>query len=168
VTRGRYGAPMPRAIACLLAALAVLAGCGGGGDTLSKDEYQQQFKATVARYSERAKQVPQPASDASGAERSKAATQAAGVVHDMAGSLGKLKPPAEVAQAHKDLVVSLRETADISAEAAAKLRAGDTKGAQQAVARLATSGVQRRAAAAQKTFESKGYDLGLGQGVFGG
>jgi hypothetical protein len=152
-------------LAAFAAALLIATGCGGS-DTLSKSDYQTQFNAAAAKFSQRAKALTNPADDAPASERAAAGEKAAGVIGDFVDELDGLHPPAEVARAHKDLTAAFRESSDLTKQAAQKLRAGDQKGLQAVADKLtADSPKQKQAAKAIRTLEAKGYELNLDFGL---
>jgi hypothetical protein len=157
---------MPRLLLAALAAVVLIAAGCGGSDTLSKSDYQKQFNAAAAKFTTRAKALKNPADNAPASERAAAGDKAAAAIGDLADDLEGLHPPAEVAQAHKDLTAAFRESSDLTKQAAQKLRAGDEKGLQKVADKLrADSPKQKQAAKAIQTLKAKGYKLDLDFGL---
>ena len=147
------------AAATALASVAFLGGCGGDdGDgasdgRLSKSDYERQFKAVLAQ----AEQAPPPESGAgvlrAGRERALST----------ASELERLRPPAEVNQAHRDYVAALRSVAG-DLQRVLRRTGGDKQALREVAERPAGYFTPRTIELAQRSraaFEEKGYDLGL-------
>jgi ElaB/YqjD/DUF883 family membrane-anchored ribosome-binding protein len=157
---------MPRILLAALAAVVLIAACGGGDGALSKADYQKQFNAASTKFGTNAKQLANPSGKAPASERAAAGEKAADAIGAFVDELAALEPPHEVAQAHSDLTAAFRESGDLTRQAARKLRAGDKKGLEQVAAKLrGESDKQKQAAKALKTFSDKGYRLDLDFGL---
>jgi hypothetical protein len=106
-------------LACLLGVVA-LSGCGGGGDgggeALSKEDYEAQMQTLQADLSASADELQQAFSDPQDIEAmGEGLNDAADLLDDASQSLDEITPPEDVADAHQVMV-------DKSAAAADKLR----------------------------------------------
>ncbi len=138
----------------LAVALSLLAGCGGGGSAkpLSKTEYQKAVKSIVASFSFQSVTGSSSKKLADGQQ----------AIRGVADRLDRLRPPQEVAAAHRDLVAGLRQFADDLGTLDARVREAKKSKNPYAVlgvlARLKSFQTLERA---QKEFQAKGYKLGL-------
>jgi hypothetical protein len=116
----------------LLVALVVLtgvsAGCGGG-DALSKEEYQQELSQAATDLSEASQALAKELSNASIGEGSfKDAADEMGAIRDQldqtADDLGGVDPPEDAEDAHNRLVDSLHAYSDDLEEIQGKLESG--------------------------------------------
>ena len=150
---------MPTKLAFLVAALALVAGCGGGSSRLSKAEFEQHIQAD-------GKAVQQAVTKISGNPSSlgalaKQVAAAEGAVKAAADDLESVKPPADAEQETKTIVSALR-TIDVQLQ---KLEQAAKKNDPVAAA-AAGSAIQHspEIAAAQKAANSlkkKGYKIGV-------
>jgi hypothetical protein len=139
----------------LVLAIAV-AGCGGG-ERLSKAEYQQKLKAAGVELSAASKSLAQATT---GPQFAAGVEQVQDGMRKVADDLDGLNPPEDVDAANDRLVNALRGLADEFdkvKEAAAK---GATE-ARAAGARLASSQASEDAQQAILEIQRRGYDVGL-------
>jgi hypothetical protein len=147
-------------LACLLGVV-VMAGCGGGGEALSKEDYEQQMQALRADLSASANELQQAFSDPQDRDAmSEGLNAAADLLDDASQGLADIAPPEDVADAHETMV-------DKSAAAAERLREF-----ADAVANASPAELPERLAefqnfeefteleAAVSAIEAKGYKIG--------
>ena len=111
----------------------MLAGCGGGG-ALSKDEYTERFRAAIARVD--------------------SATS-------VTTNTSELGPPAEVEGAHGDYVSAAGELSGNFKRYGEKVREGDREAIARGIAGVFEPPTIGKLERATKSFQEKGYRLGL-------
>jgi len=133
-----------------------LAACGGG-DALSKEDYENQFKAAVKRAESNTRPIGEPRS----------IKDAGRLYDDLARELGRLradlaalKPPDAVAGPHRDFVAGLAEADRGTAKLAQAARRGDRAALREGLNGVTSPEVAQRANAARRAFDAKGYDIG--------
>jgi len=138
------------ALAATLSAGVLAAGCGGGSDRLSKDEYVQKFK-----------EVSQQALTEGKANSTKVdagAQQSAVILRRLAGRIGALKAPQEVVEPQDQFVGALREQATELDRAVAAYRSGNKRPLETIAQRGGPSkDVAEREDKALEEFKEKGY-----------
>ena len=137
----------------------VLAGCGGGGG-LSKDEYTERFRAAIARVDSATSVTTNP----SGPDREQAAREIEKVGAAYAGlrdDLSELEPPAEVEGAHGDYVSAAGELSGSFKRYGEKVREGDREAIARGIAGVFEPPTIGKLERATKSFQEKGYRLGL-------
>jgi outer membrane murein-binding lipoprotein Lpp len=150
-----------RLIIVLAAGSLVLAGCGGGGSSksnskpLTKAEYQ-------AKLEQIAKDVGaqlQKSASKSKAPTEKDLAEAKKAVGVFVGRLEQVNPPAEVAQAHKDLIAAMRRLGNDIEGIFKKVAAAKTP--SEGISALFGAPAIQALLKAQQEFKAKGYDLNL-------
>jgi hypothetical protein len=147
----------PRFFLLALAALVVALGGCGGGDRLSKTEYQQKLKDAGVELAAASKSLSQATT---GPDYATGVQDAQDGMRKVADDLDGISPPEDVAAANDRLVDALRGLADEFdnvKEAAAK----GAKAARAAGARLASSQASEEARDAVLEIQRRGYDVGL-------
>ena len=104
---------MRRPLLAALAGLAVLAGCGGGGDALSKEDYEQELDGAAADLTQASQTLATELSSAMAGDGGfdQAAEDLRAVrdqLDETAGQLDDLDPPEDAVEAHDRLVDALR------------------------------------------------------------
>jgi|CXWL01.1.fsa_nt_gi hypothetical protein len=93
------------AFGLLLGATLMMSACGGGGDTLSLDEYFEEVEALDADTSDRADEVGADVADTEDLDKIKDAfDKLPDVFGDFVAGLEDINPPDEVEDAHKDAI----------------------------------------------------------------
>jgi hypothetical protein len=148
-----------RLIIVLAAAALVQAGCGGGGSSepaakpLTKAEYQ-------AKLEQIAKDVgAQLKTSGSKTPTKKDLEAAKKALSRFAGELGKVSPPAEVAQAHEHLIAGMRRLGDDLEAIFRKVR--EAKTPAEGISALFGAPAIQLLLKTQQEFKAKGYDLNL-------
>jgi hypothetical protein len=158
--RDRTGV-MRRLVAPAVAAMALLAGCGGGEST-PKAAYEREFNAAREAFTARVQALDQPPNDAPADVRAVAGDEVAAEIARFVDGLEALEPPQEVARAHADLAAAFRESAALTALAADELRDGDEEGVRDIARKLSDrSAVDKRAEDAVQVFVENDYVLDL-------
>ena len=108
---------MRRPLLAALAGLAVLAGCGGGGDALSKEDYEQELAGAAADLTQASQTLATELSSAMAGDGGfdQAAEDLRAVrdqLDETAGQLDDLDPPEDAVEAHDRLVDALRAYSD--------------------------------------------------------
>ena len=148
----------PRFFLLALAALTVvLGGCGGGGDRLSKTEYQQELKDAGVELSNASKPLAQATT---GPQFVTGVQEVQDGLRKVADDLDSVDPPEDVAPANGRLVTAFRGLAD-EFEQVKAAAANGSKAAQAAGARLARSQASETARNAVLEIQRRGYDVGL-------
>lgn len=152
---------MRRLIIVLAAGSLVLAGCGGGGGSkssskpLTKAEYQ-------AKLEQIAKDVGaqlQNSASKSKTPSKKDLAEARKAVGIFVSELEQVNPPAEVAQAHKDLIAAMRRLGNDIEGIFKKVAAAKTP--SEGIKALFGAPAIQLLLKAQQEFKAKGYDLNL-------
>ena len=144
-----------------LAAVAVLAGCGGGsGDRLTKAEYEQEVAVLGESISSSFQGISASTPPEELGEKLRGAQ---GALQELADRLGEISPPEEIEDAHGRLIEGLRSFSDDLVEVGGKLEAaaGDSAAALAALAGLAGLESVRTLQEVAEELEEKGYDLGV-------
>ena len=150
-------------LVALAAAVILVAGCGGS-DRLSKVEYQREVQEAGIDVQNAARGL---ASARNSAEFVRAVQRTQAALARATKRLDDVEPPKEIEREHGEFVAALR---GISDEFEALERAGRRNDAQEALRvrqRIQTSTAARRARAAARAMERKGYRLGV-LGLTGG
>jgi uncharacterized phage infection (PIP) family protein YhgE len=139
-------------------AIAMAGGCGGGGDGLSKEEYEQQVQevgGTLNEVTAGLQETPTSLDDlaAAIADIRTEAEQAADELDD-------IEPPDEVADSHDKLTAGLRQFADDLAELEQSVEDGELQEIEQLATQLASSEGIQQLTEATNELESKGYNIG--------
>jgi hypothetical protein len=147
----------PRFSLLALALLSIVLGGCGGGDRLSKTEYQQQLKDAGVQLADASKSLAQATT---GPEYVTGAQQVQDGLRKVADDLDGLESPEDVASANDRLVGALRGLAD-EFEQVKEAAANGPKSAQAAGGRLARSQASEDARQAVLEIQRRGYDVGL-------
>jgi DNA repair ATPase RecN len=145
-------------LAFLLAALALVAGCGGGTSRLTKAQFEQHIQADGNAVQKAVAKIS--GTPSSLAELAKQVAAAESAVKAAADDLEKIKPPQDAEQETKTIVNALR-TVDAQLqklEQAAKKN--DPVAAQVAASAIQSSPEIAAAQKAAKSLKKKGYDIG--------
>jgi hypothetical protein len=142
-------------LAVAVLALAV-AGCGGG-ERLSKTEYEQNLKGAGVELSNASRSLAQATT---GPQFVTGVQQTQDGLRKVADDLDGLDPPEDVAPANGRLVAALRGLAD-EFEQVKEAAANGPKAAQAAGGRLARSQASEDARQAVLEIQRRGYDVGL-------
>jgi hypothetical protein len=139
-----------RAAPHLAAVVLVLAGCGGGGDRLTHDQYERRLDRSLTRLNARILEL-------------RANAEALSTLRDAlrrtAEELDALAPPDDAAAANDDLVDGLREfAATIDAESQTIAHARGLE-AREALSRLARSQGVKDIQRAEGDLRRAGYEL---------
>ena len=147
----------PRFSLLALAALTVVLGGCGGGDRLSKTEYQQELKGAGVELSNASKSLAQATT---GPEFVTGVQEVQDGLRKVADDLDSVNPPEDVAPANGRFVTALRGLAD-EFEQVKTAAANGSKAARAAGARLARSQASQAARDAVLEIQRRGYDVGL-------
>jgi hypothetical protein len=141
-------------------------GGGGGGGTgtsgtsgggLSKSDYQDKLNAIMSKVQDQAKDlgnIDPTDTNALADSVEKAEGFLSGAVDD----LKEIDPPADVAQAHDDLIAGIQANVAADKTAAEKLHDGDRAGAMKSLSDFTTGGASK-ILTAMKAILAKGYDI---------
>jgi hypothetical protein len=147
-----------------VAAAVAIAGAGcGADDRVSRGRYEHGFRAALARFKQRGASLQAEAGNPSRSARVQALEDVRLLVLRTDDELARLKPPAEVRDAHDRLVRSVRAYAAGPAKrAVAAFRRGDDKRGQAILGNPAEQpvGPLSDAQRARDEFRKKGYDIG--------
>jgi outer membrane murein-binding lipoprotein Lpp len=150
-----------RLIILLAAGSLVLAGCGGGGGSESSSK-----PLTKAEYQAKLEQIAKDVGAQLQKSASKAKTptkkdlaEAKKAVGIFVGELEQVNPPAEVAQAHKDLIAAMRRLGNDIEGIFKKVAAAKTP--SEGITALFGAPAIQALLKAQQEFKAKGYDLNL-------
>jgi hypothetical protein len=141
---------------------------GGGGATgtsgtsssaLSKDEYQDKLNDIMSKVQDQAGELGSIDPNDTDA-LAKSVEKAEGFLSGAVDSLKELDPPADVKQAHDDLIAGIQANVDADKEAADKLNDGDRTGAMKSLSDFATKGADQ-ILTAMKAILAKGYDIAV-------
>lgn len=152
-----------RAALGLLAAVVLLAGCGGGGSRLSKQEYEQHLKQDATL-------IAKAATNASTADFNSPAQYARRVAvaqQDMtraAEDLDALRPPADADEDTRTIVVGVRYLAKALARLHHAAATSSFAEAQRVSSDIAASPEVKGVSTAIKDLKRKGYDVGAFSG----
>jgi outer membrane murein-binding lipoprotein Lpp len=149
--------------AAALAAVAgiLLAGCGSQKhEPLSKPAYERELRAAIGVLNSDLTKLG-PAAEAAPKQVAGRIEQIQEAIRGAADRLDKVEPPADIRDAHEQLVDGLRELADEfdeSREAAEKGNAEELREAQESLERTASARKLRRAIG---RIQDAGYDVGF-------
>ncbi len=152
---------MRRLIIVLAAGSLALAGCGGGGGSksssqpLTKAEYQAKL-GQIAKHVGAQLQKSASKSKTPSKQDLAEAKKAVGV---FVGELEQVNPPAEIAQAHKDLIAAMRRLGNDVEGIFKKVAAAKTP--SEGITALFGAPAIQALLKAQQEFKAKGYDLNL-------
>jgi hypothetical protein len=146
----------PRFSLLALAALTVVLAACGGGDRLSKPEYEQKLKGAGVELSNSSKSL---AEATTGPEYVDGVQEAQNGLRKAADDLDSIDPPEDAAPANGRLVAALRGLADEFDKVKAAAANGP-KAARAAGARLAQSQASETAREAVLEIQRRGYDVG--------
>ncbi len=141
---------MRRLIIVLAAVSLVLAGCGGGGGSKSSSK-----PLTKAEYQAKLEQIAKDV----GAQLQNSASKSRKAVGVFVSELEQVNPPAEVAQAHKDLIAAMRRLGTDVEGIFKKVAAAKTP--SEGIKALFGAPAIQALLKAQQEFKAKGYDLNL-------
>jgi hypothetical protein len=142
-----------------IAAVALLAGCGGGSDRLSKAQFEQRIQADGMTVQKAVTKIKaDPASLGALAKQVAAAERAVKVAAD---DLDAAKPPEDAAAGVKTIVHGLRAIGVQLKKLQVAAKNGDPLAAQAAVAAIQGSPEVRAAQRAATSLKKKGYDIGI-------
>lgn len=151
----------------LVVSVAFLAGCGGGGDQLSKQDYQQELDGArtelEASFEELGTELQKAASDSGSLDQ--AAEQVGQIQDDLrstADDLDDTTPPEEVEQANDDLVEGLRTLADDLDSFKEAVESGDLGKIRDEAGNLEGLESGKQISEAAEEFEKQGYEFGNG------
>ena len=152
---------MRRLIIVLAAASLVLAGCGGGGSSKSSSK-----PLTKAQYQTKLKQIAKDVGAQLKARASSSKTptkkdlaEAKKALNTFVGELQKVNPPAEIAQAHQDLIAAMRRLGNDIEGIFKKVAAAKTP--SEGISALFGAPAIQLLLKTQQEFKAKGYDLNL-------
>ena len=144
--------------ACAALLLAVALGGCGGGDRLSKDEYEQKVQAAGEDLEQAFGALDADPSNLP--ELQRATQQAREELRQQIGELEDIEPPEDIEEEHDDLVRGL----DALADALGKIeQAAETRNAAkvaQAVQGIGDSPAIEEADRATRSMKQKGYEIG--------
>jgi hypothetical protein len=148
----------------LFAAVALLAGCGGGSSRLSKQDYEQHLKRDATL-------IAKAATNASTADFNSPGQYARRVAlaqKDMtraAKDLDAIKPPADAMEDTKKIVAGVRYLAKALARLHHAATTSSFAEAQKVSSDIAASPEVKGVSTAIKDLEQKGYDVGAFSGA---
>ena len=148
-----------RILPVLAAALLLVAGCGGGGSTLSKSQYEKRIQADGQAVQTAVKAVSAATTSLSALAKQVDSAEAA--VKKAADDLDSLTPPKDAAADNAKIVAGLRAIGkglDALKRAAKKGSASDV---QAAALSLSDSPEIRAAQRAATDLKKKGYSIGV-------
>jgi hypothetical protein len=141
---------------------------GGGGERLTKSEYEEEIASLGEAVASSFDAVGEAGSPD---ELGDQLDEARGALDDLAGQLDELAPPEDIEAAHDRLVTSLRDFSDDLEEVAGNLRealeGGDPSAALAVLGELSTLESVAALQQVQQEFQEKGYDLGEASGLGG-
>ncbi len=157
---------MKRAIivmACV-ASLITVAGCGssgGGGQALSKEDYEQQMQALQAKLSGTADELSEAFSDPSDIDAmSKGLRDAADLLDEASSGLADITPPEDVADPHQSMVDNSAAAADSIREFADTIENAPLAELQESLAGFQDIEEFATLETAVSDIKAKGYDIG--------
>jgi hypothetical protein len=148
-----------RLIIVLAAAALVPAGCGGGGSSepaakpLTKAAYQAKLEQIATDVGAQLKTSGSKTPTKTDLEAAKKA------LNTFAGELAKVSPPAEVVQAHKDLITAMRRLGN-DLEGIFK-KVDEAKTPSEGISALFGAPAIQLLLKTQQEFKAKGYELNL-------
>jgi hypothetical protein len=146
----------PRFFLLALAVLAIVVGGCGGGERLSKSEYEQKLKVAGVELSNASKPLAQATT---GPQYITGVEEIQAGLRKVADDLDDLDPPEDVAPANGRLATALRRLADEFDNVKAAAANGPTA-ARAAGGRLAQSQASQDARSAVLEIQRRGYDVG--------
>ena len=145
-------------VAVLAGAVALAAGCGGGGDRLSKSAYEQRLRA-VARPLNATLSRPEPANP-SASRLSARVEQIQAALRRAARELERLRPPEDAERANDRLAEGMKGFADALDEVRVAARSGRTEAVREATAAASRSAGALELNHAFGELRDAGYDAG--------
>jgi hypothetical protein len=142
----------------LVLAVAVLAGCGGGGDRLSKGEYEQRMQEIGAELRTATAGISDLGQTRDLDKLADGLADFQGRLDEAADDVDAISPPAIVEQETDEIAEALHAFADTFGEMEDAARDGDLPGVQRAQAEIASKGAE--AQRATQSLERKGYEIG--------
>jgi hypothetical protein len=130
---------------------AALAGCGGGGERLTKDELVAKADSICGKYEKKLDALAEPQSMA---EVESLAEEAKPIVADGVDELDQLRPPEELGDEYDRWIVLNRDSVDAIEELKDAAADGDEARVQQVV---------QEAARNEKEADALGRQIGLGE-----
>jgi hypothetical protein len=107
-----------------------IVGCGGGGDRLSKDEFQKQASATCAKYEQKLNAIGTPTSPA---DISNYVEKGVPVIQQGLVELRRLKPPADMQADYDRMLAEVEKSIPAARRLAAAAAKQDAAGVQKAL-----------------------------------
>lgn len=145
-------------LALLILGALLVAGCGGG-DELSKEEYQTQVRDAIEPVVDTSQSLASDATEAqSVADLSDPLAEAETTYSETASTLDDIEPPEDVADLHGRLVTAHEEIATAAGEAGTAAEEGDEAGVMPF--QEAGTTYQSELQELQGQFQEKDYDFG--------
>ncbi len=141
----------PLAGLAALGAAALIAGCGGGSDSMSADEFREQADAICAEGDERVATIPEPTT---ADQVAPSLEQALSVADDQLARLGELDPPDELQTAFDEAQDLNQQRRDLARQAVERIQNGEDP---QVVLRDVSPELERL----QEEARAKARELGL-------
>jgi hypothetical protein len=146
------------------AAICLVAGCGGGGDQLSKDDYEQELTNVGNRLEASSRKLAEAFKGVQAGDGSldETADEFATLQNDLreeADSLRDVEPPDDAGKEHEQIVDGLDAFADSLEEFRDAAEAGDVNAIQEFAQGLPESEGLRKLDEATDSLEKKGYDV---------
>jgi outer membrane murein-binding lipoprotein Lpp len=149
-----------RLIIVLAAGSLVLAGCGGGGSkSSSKPLTKAEYKTKLEQIAKDVGAQLKTTTSSSKTPSKKDLAEAKKAVGVFVGELEQVNPPAEIAQAHKDLIAAMRRLGNDIEGIFKKVAAAKTP--SEGITALFGAPAIQALLKAQQEFKAKGYDLNL-------
>ena len=151
----------------LLVACLALAACGEETERdarTPKQRYEQAFKDTVREWQKRGEgEVPDVAADAPLPEQAEALAGGVELMEGLAADLGRLSPPADVRDAHRDYVRGLEMITEDFGKLVTAMRRNDRATVEREMSGRGFAEPEhvRLVARARVRFQRRGYDLGI-------
>ena len=145
-------------LALLTAAALLVAGCGGG-DELSKEEYQTQVRDAIEPVVETSQNLASDATEAQSVDDlADPLAEAETTYADTASTLDDIEPPEDVADLHERLITAHEEIATAAGEAGTAAEEGDEEGVRPF--QEAGTAYQTELQELQGQFQEQDYDFG--------
>jgi hypothetical protein len=149
-----------RLIIVLAAASLLLAGCGGGGSkSSSKPLTKAEYKTKLEQIAKDVGAQLKTTTSGSKTPSKQDLAEAKKAVNTFVGELEKVNPPAEVAQAHQDLIAAMRRLGNDIDGIFKKV--AEAKTPSEGISALFGAPAIQLLLKAQQEFKAKGYNLNL-------
>ena len=135
---------------------AIAAGCGGGGDRLSKEEYEREMQALSQRLGESVGPLDAASSVDAAAEAMGEVREA---MEEAVGELDEMNPPEDVEEDHQQLQAGVEQFANDLEELEQAIEDGDLEDVEQLAQELQSGSGLQQVDRATEAIKAKGYDI---------